>query len=616
MMRRVHVLFPLCVFALSLSGSAQMTMQQAPMRDTRVAPTGPAEIHGALLTEGDDPQPVRRAEVRATTSGAPPQTTYTDAEGRFVLRNLPLGRYTVEATKPGYVRSAYGARRYDRPGTPVTITDADRSHTLQWRMARGAVITGRILDEYGQPAQGGRVNVQQVRVVNGERTLVPVPMVSSILGEIVDDRGEYRLFGLPAGDYVVSVMPRSIGTGDIRRMTDAEMAAARHAIQQAGQQGGQQPGQQPGASTPEPPPPTTLGFSQVYFPGVLSQGEAGVITVSTGDVRAGVDFNVRLVPTATLEGMVITPGGVAPASVRLSLTPKGGGVTSSVGPTGATMMVMETRIVSSGNQVRPDGTFSYGGVAPGAYTLNANVSRDGDTPLWAATDVTVDGQTVSGLSLVLQEGLTVSGTLAFEAEGVDPPVDLSRARINFLPTGGGGIMVMNTGTTTITENGFTARGLVPGPIRVIGAFSTPEVNWTLKSAVIKGHDVLDLPFVLEPGDTITDAVLTFTNRVQEVSGTLSDATNRPAPDYTIVVFPEDRALWSSARRVRTARPGTDGRYTLTGLPSGRYRIAAVTDIGPEETRDLALLEELAAASIVFSLGDGEKKVQDLRIAGM
>jgi len=601
-MRRLLVLLPLCAIVFSLTTAAQVPMPQSQVRDTRVTPTGPAEIHGRLLTEGDEPEPVRRAEVRATAAGIASQTTYTDADGRFVFRNLPFGRYTIEATRPGYVRSAYGARRYDRPGTPVTITDADRVHTLEWWMARGAVITGRILDEFGHPAQGGRVNVQQIRVVNGERTLVSVPMVSTILGEVVDDRGEYRLFGLPAGDYVISVMPRSIGTGDIRRMTDAEMQAARQAIQQ------------PGTATTTPPP-TTLGFSEVYFPGVLSSTEAATITVRAGEVRAGVDFNVRLVPTATLEGLVITPGGVAPESVRLSLTPKGGGTSTIIGaPGAATMVFTELRIASGGTQVNPDGTFTYGGVAPGSYTLNANVTRDGATPLWAATDVTVDGHTVSGLSLVLQEGLTVSGTLAFEADGVDPPVDVSRARLNFIPMGGG-MVVMSPGATTVTESGFTARGLVPGPMRVIATFNTPEANWTLKSAVIKGRDVLDLPFVLEPTDTITDAVLTFTNQVQDVSGTLSDATNRPAPDFTIVVFPEDPALWSSTRRVRTSRPGTDGRFTITGLPSGRYRIAAVTDIGPEETRDLALLEELAAASIVFTLGDGERKVQDLRIAG-
>lgn len=583
-----------------VSVAAQMPITQSPARDSMAMPAGPAEIAGTLMTEGDNPQPVRRAEVLAIGVGAPPRTTYTDADGKFVFRALPFGRYTLEANKPGYVRSAYGARRFDRPGTPIEVTHNERVHNLQWRMSRGSVITGRIVDEFGQPAQGARVSVQQVRVVNGERTLVPVPLVTTILGEVVDDRGVYRLFGLPAGDYVVSATPRSIGTGDIRRMTDAEIQAARQAVQQ------------PSSPLAPVPPSTTLGFSPVFFPGVLTSNEATPIKVGPAEERDGVDFVVHLVRTAALEGTVVVPGGVPAESVQLMLTPKGANTSVSSGPAGTTMM-FTTTLVSGGNRrVNADGTFTYGGVAPGAYTLSARATREGGAVLWAATDVVVDGQTVGGLSLALAEGLTIAGTLAFEADGVDPPDTFTRARINFLPASGGAMM-MNPMGTTVTSSGFSARGLVPGPYRVLANFNTPEVNWTLKSAMIKGRDALDLPFELAPGDNITDAVLTFTNKAQTLTGTLSDAAQRPAPDYTIVVFPEDRTLWPSARRVRTVRPGTDGKFTITGLPSGSYRIAAVTDISPEETRDLALLEELAGASILFTLADGETRVQDLRI---
>jgi Carboxypeptidase regulatory-like domain len=579
--------------------AAQMTMQQSPARDSMAMPTGPAEIGGTLMTEGDTPQPVRRAEVRLIGAGGPPRTTFTDASGRFVFRALPLGRYTLEANKPGFVRSAYGARRYDRPGTPVTVTTTERSHDLQWRMPRGAVITGRVLDEFGQPAQGARINIQQVRVVNGERTLTSVPMVTTIFGEVADDRGVYRLYGLPAGDYVVSATPRSIGTGDIRRLTDAEIQAARQAVQQ------------PTSPLTPTPASTTLGFSQVYFPGVLTSNEATAITVAAGEERGGVDFVAPLVRTATLAGTVITPGNVPPEAVQLFLSPKTGG--SSVNAGAGNTMVFTTIAVGAGNRrVNADGTFTYGGVSPGAYTLSARAQRDGGASLWAAVDVVVDGQNIEGLSLSLQEGLSLSGKLAFEGDGVDPPDTFTRARINFLPISGA--PVINPPSTTVTDGGvFTARGLFPGLHRLIASFNTPEVNWILKSAMIKGRDALDLPFDLAASDTITDAVLTFTNKVQTLNGTLSDASQRPAPDYTIVVFPEDKALWSSSRRVRTARPGTDGKFTVAGLPSGTYRIAAVTDIGPEETRDLALLEELAGASIVFTLADGETKTQDIRI---
>jgi len=122
-----------------------------------------------------------------------------------------------------------------------------------------------------------------------------------------------------------------------------------------------------------------------------------------------------------------------------------------------------------------------------------------------------------------------------------------------------------------------------------------------------------VPFDLVPGDVVTDAVFTFTNRTQELSGTLQDASKRPATDFTVVVFPVDKSLWGSTRRVRSVRPDTNGKFTFS-LPSGAYRIAAVLDIGPEDLRDPSLLEELTAASLAITIADGEKKVQDLRLA--
>ena len=81
------------------------------------------------------------------------------------------------------------------------------------------------------------------------------------------------------------------------------------------------------------------------------------------------------------------------------------------------------------------------------------------------------------------------------------------------------------------------------------------------------------------------------------------------------MFPADKTYWSSARRISTARPDTEGKFAIASLPAGDYRIAALTDIAPGEQSDPAFLEQLVPASVAFSLREGEKKVQDIRIAG-
>src|SRR5688572_3912272 len=593
-------LLPTIGLALAASAAALAqtgTAQVQPSRDARVATSGLGEISGLVVTDEDTPQPVKRAEVRAIVTGGEPRTTYTDASGVFAFTNLPTGRFTIEASKPGYVRLVYGAKRPDRPGTPVTLTDAQKKQVVQLRMARGSVITGRVVDEFGQPAQGARVRAQLTRMVNGERTLVDVPIAGAMFGEVADDRGVYRLYGLPAGDYVISANPRNSGPGDIRRMSETEIRAAEQAVKQP--EGPLEPGE----------PPVTVGYTAIFFPGVINASQASAITLRRGEERQGVDFAVQFVRTATVEGTVVAPGAVRPESVELLMLPRQPG-TSGLGGLGGPAVFLS----GSTRRVGPDGKFSFTGVTPGAYTLSARMNGQEGTPLWANADVDVDGQPVSGVTLSLQEGLTVAGRLEFEMDGVDRPTLMTRARVNLLPAGNSGIMI-GTGTTEVTSSGaFTMTGVVPGRYRAGAAFNTPEVNWILKSAVIKGKDALDVPFDLAPGDVITDAVFTFTNRTQELSGTLQDASKRPAPDFTVVVFPADKSLWGSTRRVRTVRPDTNGKFTLTNLPSGAYRIAAVLDIGTEDLRDRSLLEELAAASLAFTLADGEKKVQDLRLA--
>jgi len=594
-MRR-HLITLALILVAGLALSAQTRVPRPPQaRDTRVLTAGLGDISGVLLTDEDTPKPIRRAEVRALITGGEPRTTFTDASGAFAFTGLPLGRYTIEASKPGFVRIAYGARRYDRPGTPVTLTDAQRTQALQMRMARGSVITGRIVDDFGQPAQGARVRAQMVRLVNGERTLVEVPIPGAIFGEAADDRGVYRLYGLPAGEYVLSATPRNSGWGDIRRMGEAEIRAAEQAVKQ------------PQSPLEPDNTPVMMGYTSVFFPGVLNAAQASSVSVKSGEERQGVDFVVQFVRTATIEGTVVTPGGVKPEAVELLMLPRqspamslgGGGVF----------------ISSSNRRVGPDGRFSFSGITPGAYTLSARLYQDGGaSALWANADLDVDGQAVSGITLSLQEGLTISGRMAFEADGVDPPTLFSRARLNLIPAEPGGLMLGSPGAEVTSTGAFSLRGVIPGKYRITANFNTPEANWILKSAMIKGKDALDVPFELTAGDVIGDAALTFTNRTQELSGTLQDAAKRPATDFTVVVFPADKTLWGATRRVRTTRPDTGGKFTFANLPAGAYRIAAVQDIGPEDLRDPSLLEELMSASLAVTIADGEKKVQDIRLA--
>lgn len=250
----------------------------------------------------------------------------------------------------------------------------------------------------------------------------------------------------------------------------------------------------------------------------------------------------------------------------------------------------------------------------------------GGPMFWGQADVSVDGSTVSGISIAMQPGMTINGRLQFKGSRLVPDGDLSRVRLTLAPAPrAGGAMSLNMGglpgATVEPDGKFKITGVTPGRYRVTGLAplpmgSPPGLSWTLQSVMAKGRDVLDFPLDIGPNDELGEMVVTFGDATQEVNGTLQDATGRPAPDYTIIVFAADQAFWTTpTRRVRSSRPGTDGKFTVTNLPPGEYRIAAVVDVAPTEINDPLFLEQLVAASVKITLAEGQKVTQDLRISG-
>ena len=91
---------------------------------------------------------------------------------------------------------------------------------------------------------------------------------------------------------------------------------------------------------------------------------------------------------------------------------------------------------------------------------------------------------------------------------------------------------------------------------------------------------------------------------------------RPTADYTIILFPADNRYWTpQSRRIMSARPGTDGTFSFRGFPAGQYRLTAVTDAEPGEWYDPAFLSQVVSASMTLPIAEGEKKTQDIRLAG-
>jgi hypothetical protein len=651
------------------------------VRDVGEAPVGTAVIAGYVVAEGAG-TPVRRARVSLSGAGlrGGRSTTTTD-DGRFSFTALPAGRYTMTASKAGYVDIAYGAKRAGRPGTPIQLIDGQKIDKAVINLPKGAVITGIVVDDNAEPSPNTPVRAYRFVIRTGERTLQQAG------SDTTDDRGMYRIFGLQPGDYIVNAVPRNLNTGDLRQTLQAEIEAVMRMLQQQAVAGGDAGGRGGGGGRGgrgidlgpllgggrgggalgdrlgqlqeqlQQAEEQTVAYAPVFYPGTTMPSGASSVSLAAGDERGGVDFQLQLVQTARIQGSVVGPDGSVPPGTQVGLVPVDPGGMSNVPGTSVNM--------ARANQT---GQFSFSNIPPGQYRLTARApvrqappegqvvvdisaggrgGRGGEQGgrgrggqggqivqvLWASNDISVNGQNMSDLVLTLQPGMSVTGRVQFEGSSAQPPTDLSRVRVNLTPRGqqlfdlGGGAppaQVDASGRFTITgviPGRYAINANVPGAGRGGGGAPAaptgqPAPSWRLKSAVAAGRDALDFPLTIEPNQEVAGVLLTFTDRTQEVSGTIQDTMGRPTADFTIIVFPGDNRYWTpQSRRILSTRPGTDGRFTFRDLPAGDYRLTAVTDVEPGEWFNPEFLQQLIGVSIPVTLQEGERKVQDIRVAG-
>ena len=230
--------------------------------------------------------------------------------------------------------------------------------------------------------------------------------------------------------------------------------------------------------------------------------------------------------------------------------------------------------------------------------------------LWGAADIVVDGRPVENVMVTLQNGLSVSGQIAFEG-AIPPPTDLTRMRVTINAADPG--PMSNSYQGRVDANGrFTASSVPPGRYR-LSAAGAP--GWFLESANVGGQDALDFPFELKAGQGAGNVTLTFTDKQTELTGTIVNDQSQPAVDYTLIIFPVDNRYWQGpSRRIQTARPGTDGRFTVRNLPPGDYKIATVLDLEPGSASDPAFLQQIEGSTMRLTLQPGEKKQQDIRLS--
>jgi len=579
------------------------TAAASQQRDAKTsAVVGTAHVFGDVVCDGTPPRPVRRAIVSLTGDGVDTRrSVITDDNGRFDLTGVPAGRYTLSVSRQAFLPVPYGATKVNEPGRSIVLSDGQSLGDLHLHMIKGAVIAGTVRDVSGTPAPDIQV-VLWSQEANGAWTERP-PLLRT------DDLGTYRAFGLAPGTYVVMARFTATIVGGIENPESAGIDQALKELER-------------GAQAEAPTTTKLWTFAPVMYPSGLTTAEAIPLILTAGEERTGIDLNMRLVTTATIYGSIAAPAGEPLPSVLLTAD-------------SGDILGAQTVTV----RAEQDGRFRYPNVSPGRYVLTARstasngpaivvgplVSPRSGRCFWARADVSVAGSDVSGVTLALQPCLAIRGNVLFQADVMPKPSDLTSVRVRALPKSGnptstGFAPSLDLPPAVVAAGGqFEITGLLPGEYQLMASApgEGPD-GWWLKSILLRGHDVLDDgPFSLtDTAGEISDVAVVFSDRHTKLSGVVQGLSASAASNFVVVVFPADRALWHvQSRRVQASRLDNGNSFAFRDLPPGDYRLAAVSDPSFDASHQSEFLDSLVASAVSVTLGDGEHKTCDLRVAG-
>ena len=449
----------------------------------------------------------------------------------------------------------------------IELNDGQTAEKVNFVLSRGAVITGRIVDDAGEPVSGTQVMAMRFQFMAGTRRMVPAGTDGN--NDRTDDQGVYRLYGLPPGESFVSANNRNMNfSGPELNNTEQD------------------------------------GFAPTYYPGTPNLAEATRVTLKSGQEMSGAHFALVVTKMAKVRGRVLTSSGEPAGRSMLMLTP-------------ADPLMSSMSFTTANNaMIGANGEFQFTNVAPGRYNLNVRpMNMPGQTSEFATVPITVGGDDLENLIITTSVGATARGVVMTD-DGTPPPFRFDQVQI-FPASATPDNMMFGSGPPRINEDySFEMTGLFDRRMFRANIGMGQTGGWSLKAVMWDGEDVTDTGIDFAPGRTYDGVQVIFTQKVTDLSGLLTDDRNKPVIDATVIVFPANRERWTfQSRYLRSVRPDTNGRYTVRNLPPGQdYLVIAVQNLEQGQAADPEFLTRAQEAAKGFTLNEGETKTVDIRLS--
>jgi protocatechuate 3,4-dioxygenase beta subunit len=493
--------------------SLLLLLAATPQQTTTPNPADLCTIQGVVIKAGTG-EPLHKATVEARVLGGPSQgiSTMTDAMGRFELKGLAPGQYRLSAKHNGFVTEEYGQQTLDGHETTLTLSSGQKVPEITFQLIPAAAITGHVFDEDGEPLVGAYVLAMHFVYSMGRREL------SYSRSAQTNDLGEFRIFGLSPGQYVVLA-------------TFENNVSAK--------------------------PTTREGYVPIYFPGVPDVSRAAPITVRGGDEFSGADISLQPVRTVTIKGHIINAGCGA----------------SAMGP----MLILENNSPDATSQggdfdTTAQGAFEIHKVIPGSYYLSAKIIGAGKQ-CFGRLALEVGDADIGGITINVTPGVELKGRLRVEGQLGS---SLGSLNVILFPKGTDGTFRGVPTDSTKADGNFLLKNAYDGDYE-INVDNLPD-NYFVKSARLDGIDVLSAGLTIDPRQAPGSLEIVVSPNGANVDGAISK-DQQPFQGATVAIVP-DAPHRGEKRLFKSTTTDQNGHFVLQGISPGDYRVFAWEKIDP------------------------------------